>query len=432
MQLSHMSQPTDPSHLGDQPTFHPEDPSMAPMAPMPPFHQQHPALTPSSTETSYPPTFTNHYTGSDDSIPTSLASKLNNFYLQTPTVAATPVFNLSPTFVGAPSMPTPSVVADNFHSSPEFIAGGGPSYPYEGVGTYPRGLQLTFMDPHQMGPGMGDHDQVVGHPDMHPAADMVPRMPIHQPGPHDHAEMMMVKSDDSDTVTQTSTQSMDYMSFKGQPSSDESGPTIEELLQGDPFADLTNTADPVDSIVEVDERDAVMSSFLDFDELVSSPTPDTVTSFSLQQTTKKQRSSKSPTPKQKPIATMKVSMLPAVKQLRKLKSFTTGIKHHALGVPAFSLEECLNEFHIAEGNYAFEDETARLSMKLGPGLHSSITKRKSSSKLPKALTKPLLRKAKTTTNLCLHNAFRNSPKVLKNMESGLVSFKLNLNNASQD
>lgn len=211
-----------------------------------------------------------------------------------------------------------------------------------------------------------------------------------------------------------------YVSFREHPSSDGSAPTIQDILEENPFHDIPTTSDPVESIIEMDEStdvdesalegtDDAVASFLDLEELRPDTTPT------------RKRASRSPPPKlrHRVHSYSKLSLAAVGKLLRKLKSFTTGTK-------LFSLEECLNEFHIAEGNYAFQDETARVSMQLGPGM--AVCKKKSLSKMPKVLTKPEMRRAKTTTNVCLQHVFPSTPKVMKNMESGLVSFQLNLNN----
>lgn len=163
-----------------------------------------------------------------------------------------------------------------------------------------------------------------------------------------------------------------------------------------------------------------------------SSSPDTL-SLSMTQAMKKEHSSPSPPSRLQKLkfpSVGKFTMPPKMKLLRKLKSFTTSTHHNALAGPTFSLEECLSEFHIGEGNYAFQDETARFSTQLGPMFQSPISKRKLSAKLPKTLAKPELRKVKTSSNLCLQNV-TSSSKVLKNMESGLMSFQLNLNNAPE-
>lgn len=88
--------------------------------------------------------------------------------------------------------------------------------------------------------------------------------------------------------------------------------------------------------------------------------------------------------------------------------------------PMFSLEDCSNEFRVTEGNFAFQDETAEVLKRLSI---TSLQKKRSISKMSKATVKPPLRKAKTAPNLS-RQVSKNSMKMLKNMESGLLSFQL--------
>ncbi|SGZ46308.1 CIC11C00000001690 [Sungouiella intermedia] len=397
------------------------------------FHEAPLMMSPHNTISEFPPAraFTENLMHSDESIPTTLASKLNNFYLQTPGMPDTPAFHLSPTFVQGPllhtpnsmTMVTPTVAQEKFHSSPEFITGPAAYHSDSGVPAsvvaFNEGLQLTFMD--QVGGPQSKQSAI--RPDLtvdvNPLANVVNRLQK----PTD----MLAHTDDSDTVTQESPNSMEYfVSFKRGPSSGDSELTIEDLLNEDPFSEITNTTDPIEEDTKGD-REEDISRYLDFNDIQSSPV---VPEAQPTETVVKSRSSRSPSVKAKgKFSQAKMLMSSTNKQIRKLKSFSNGLNQGTLAGPAFSLEECLNEFHIAEGNYAFQDETARLNMQLGPALPSTLSKRKSSSKLPKALTRPVLRKLKTTTNLCLQTAFRSSPKVLKNMESGLMSFQLNLKNA---
>lgn len=127
--------------------------------------------------------------------------------------------------------------------------------------------------------------------------------------------------------------------------------------------------DPFSSQVSVD--DTQLLSFLEMD------TP--------------KRKSRSLPGRRKPVA-------PSPKLLRKCSSFSA-----PLSAP-FSMEECSSEFHVAEGNYLFQDETAELVQ---------LSKKKK--------RRPVLKKAKTMLNLCAC-----LPKVLKNMELGLVLFQVQL------
>lgn len=193
--------------------------------------------------------------------------------------------------------------------------------------------------------------------------------------------------------------------------------TIEDLLKDEPFADLEK---PSLSCID-DGDDDLLSLFFDFDD--DTPTKKTPPST-------KHRSSKSATTPTKP-PRHKIPTFSAVasdnsnsKHVRKCKSFSTALKFSSNNTagPAFSLEECFNEFHVTEGNYSFQDETARLSMQLGPGLAPKKNNRTEQ-------TRPVLKKSKTTSNLCLPRLVCRNPKVLNNMELGLVLFQVNLKNS---
>lgn len=88
--------------------------------------------------------------------------------------------------------------------------------------------------------------------------------------------------------------------------------------------------------------------------------------------------------------------------------------------PAFSLEDCSSEFHVSDGNYYFQDETAEVLKR-----HSvtSLLKKKSLGKMSKGVFKPSLRKSKTLPNLG-RPLSKGALRTLKNMELGLLSFQL--------
>lgn len=88
--------------------------------------------------------------------------------------------------------------------------------------------------------------------------------------------------------------------------------------------------------------------------------------------------------------------------------------------PSFSFADCSNEFHVKDYNYSFQDETAAVQKRASV---TSLPKKKSISKLPKAAAKPPLRKAKTSPNLS-RLLLKKSLRVLKSMESGLLSFQI--------
>lgn len=88
--------------------------------------------------------------------------------------------------------------------------------------------------------------------------------------------------------------------------------------------------------------------------------------------------------------------------------------------PAFSFADCSSEFHVMDYNYSFQDETAAVQKRVSI---TSLPKKKSTTKLAKQAAKPPLRKAKTSPNLG-RPLLRKSLRVLKNMESGLLSFQI--------
>lgn len=332
----------------------------------PPPHDQY--LYPSaSPRNSIIPTF---YSAnrSEESIPTSLTNKMGSFYLQTPTLPTSSTFAPASVLHTPVSMGTATpAIQERFNTSPGM---GNYSPPR---GTFPSGLQLQFVDP---------------------AMGTVPE--------HSADELSLEY----------------YVSFKREDEKSlEYNLTIEDLLKEDPFTSL----DVEPPHVKVEDDDDLLSSFLEFEESI-------LKSAEMPPSPKKQRSTKfSPLPKFKPPTFPSSSLASSPKLLRKCKSFTSAmLKSHVPAGPAFSLEECSSEFRITEGNYSFQDETARLNMQLGP----VIVKKKLVQKLPKSLARPTLKRSKTTLNLCLDAACR-TPKVLKNMESGLVSFQLNLGNGSQ-
>ncbi|KAK8441645.1 hypothetical protein ACI3LY_000044 [Candidozyma auris] len=192
--------------------------------------------------------------------------------------------------------------------------------------------------------------------------------------------------------------------------------TIEDLLKDDPFPELEKP-----KAFEEGDDDS-LSSFFDFED--DAPVKKTPSAS-------KTRSSKN-TPTKPP--RHKIPTFSAVsaeqsgsKHIRKCKSFSHRYSSHNTAGPTFSFEECSNEFHVTEGNYAFQDETARLSMQLGPGLAPKKNS-KSAAANENHHFRPVLKKSKTTSNLCSPRSGCRSPKLLKNMEQGLVSFQVKLKN----
>lgn len=101
---------------------------------------------------------------------------------------------------------------------------------------------------------------------------------------------------------------------------------------------------------------------------------------------------------------------PSSRRLRKAKSFASESLSSMAG-PAFTLEDCSNEFHVKDGTICFLDETANLSMQLGK------------SHVFKGKTQPKSRKSSPAGSIKSVASSR-SLKVLRDMESGLVLFRL--------
>lgn len=189
-------------------------------------------------------------------------------------------------------------------------------------------------------------------------------------------------------------------------------PALEHMFADDTFmtADLTQ---PLGTSVDEDVNDDEISMFLNLDCSPLSPpqTPASKGDASLRKSPVRQK-----------LKSTKVGA--QSKALRKAKSFTTtrpaaNLRDISAG-PRFSFEDCASEFPVSDV-FSFRDE----SLLFMP--ESTMSKKKLTSKLPKALLKPQLRRSKTTTNLCLLAA------VLKNMESGISSFQIDLKaNLSKD
>lgn len=197
--------------------------------------------------------------------------------------------------------------------------------------------------------------------------------------------------------------------------------SLEELLKQEPFP----LEKPI-SFSGMDDDDDLLSSFFDFDD--DTPTKKTPP-FSKPRSSKTAGTPTKPPRHKIPTFSAVASDHSSSKQVRKCKSFSNALKFSSQNPagPAFSFEECSNEFHIAEGNYSFQDETARLSKQLGLG----VSNKKNNTKTEGSdnLSRPTLKKSKTTSNICLPRSSCRSPKVLKNMELGLVSFQVKLKNS---
>lgn len=327
---------------------------------------------------------------SEESLPASLTNKMSTFYLQTPTLAATPGFQQSPVYPPTNVLHTPTSLVmagppEHFHLSPE--------YPHAARRPSAiNGSQLSFVDQSVAHPEMAVA-HVQASPRSHGLVELAPAAAISEPWP-----LPM----DTAVYNSSFDRSFDQASAANM--------TIEDLLHDDPF-ELHSSG--TTSIVKIDEDDEELSQFLELDDELA---PEPLSLISMH-----------PSPLAKPKAggpAFGTLTFTPSKPLKKAKLFTASRSVNAAG-PAFSFEACSSEFWITEGNYSFQDETARLLLELG----SAAVKKK--PKTPKTLSKPMLKKAKTTSNLCLQGAVRSNQKVLKSMESGLVSFQVQLQNNEQ-
>lgn len=200
-------------------------------------------------------------------------------------------------------------------------------------------------------------------------------------------------------------------------SSEISGQTMfDDLIADDPFININE--DESWRFVRADGNDEEISQLLELEE--SRPRNEKVrqelkmmvdtniTSFS----SPAKKSSRSP-------ASTILGESPKSRRSQNSLNYNYSDNGNSAG-PMFSLEDCSNEFRVSEGNFAFQDETAEVLKRLSI---TSLQKRRSISKTTKASTKPPLRKTKTAPNLG-RQLSKNSIKMLKNMESGLLSFQL--------
>lgn len=181
--------------------------------------------------------------------------------------------------------------------------------------------------------------------------------------------------------------------------------TLEELLNRDPFQDSTGP-ESWTTVPEIEEDGAAVSEWNSLGKSLPSPSQ---SSFMVS------------APPSKTYSCEQVDTYYSPKRLKKAKSYTNGAAVSSATLK-FSLKDCSSEFHMFDNKFAFQDETALFS-----GSKSAISKKKSSSKLGRAA--PTLHKAKTSANLCLKSS---SQRVLKNMESGLLSFQIKLKNGQPD
>lgn len=109
-------------------------------------------------------------------------------------------------------------------------------------------------------------------------------------------------------------------------------------------------------------------------------------------------------------------------RLRKAKSFSYAIsKKQSSAAPATPLQSYVREFHVNEGTFPIQDETASF---LKPLSNPSVRKKIPGSK------SAMLRRSKTSANLSI-NSFTRLPREHRTMEAGLNSFQLRLNHDSK-
>ncbi|GEQ72134.1 hypothetical protein JCM33374_g5820 [Metschnikowia sp. JCM 33374] len=114
---------------------------------------------------------------------------------------------------------------------------------------------------------------------------------------------------------------------------------------------------------------------------------------------------------------------PPSQKSRRSSSISSGIGKYP-STSSFSLENCLNEFHAQEGKILFQDETARVS-KQSSNKH---IRKKSIPRLSNTFQP--LRKSKTSSSLSSRAGKKRGEATMKDMESGLGSFKVKLNAGS--
>ncbi|KAM9935754.1 hypothetical protein OXX80_004679 [Metschnikowia pulcherrima] len=110
----------------------------------------------------------------------------------------------------------------------------------------------------------------------------------------------------------------------------------------------------------------------------------------------------------------------APRKLKKAKSFGPGSQKH-LPNTNFSLDNCLNEFHVQEGTFLFEDETARVSKRVGS---PAIRRRKSAPKLSHSVQST--KKSQASCSLRPTKCLKPTEGNPGDIKSGLVSFQVQL------
>lgn len=332
----------------------------------------------------------------------SITSRIDNFFLKTPTISNPPEFSLSPIYslegtLNTPSSmanPTPVLVQGSFQSSPNVYGISG----YNGTpgGNYANADDqfdlVTSTSPRQRHSNAALQDSFVPFRN---TSGVETELEYDE-------EPAFVSS--IDFATEKHAFSFDNLPL----SSGGDDITIEEFLLQVPLESIEKVKELGENLIPP-EAPILLPNIIEFTEEVPESSP-----------------KKSSSHVKSKIVEGQVGFSPRV--IRKTKSFSAAITKSSKDFqrPKFSFEECANEFHITDGNYAFQDETATVSMQCDPGTGSTNSKKKSISKLSKVIPKPTLRKSKSTFNLCLQVSYRSNPKVLRNMESGLLSFQLQL------
>lgn len=395
-----------------------------------------------SSETSYP--FSPHYSRIDPIEPggplfqsgTSprTSNQLHSFQLSTDDINSssseyklkeetpTPVnildFSLSPVY--APSgilhtptsmiVPTPRIMQGSFQASPNipFEPSGQSADMNPATGIYPTGIQLnSVVQPHV------EQTQFPSEPhyDQHErfSASMISTGEV------------FIKNEEHNKVnglTSSLTECANVPLYKPK----EDGITIEQFLMEDPFKSMEGITEVQDPLIKVEDTDlaSTLTDLLEREERSRTTSPKDAMRIIKNNFHEFNRSREEG----------RTGLFSRV--IRKTKSFSAAVLKTSkeFSLPNFTFEDCASEFHVLEGNYSFEDETAKVSKQCDLGIGTPISKKKSASKLNKPPS--MLRKSKTTSNLCMQYSCRSKPKVLKNMESGLFSFQLQVKNTENN
>lgn len=187
---------------------------------------------------------------------------------------------------------------------------------------------------------------------------------------------------------------------------------IDLFLKEDPFADAVKTEDWFSDSQQYDQQ---MQPF----EVTNREAK-----LTSAKNTKRRQGQKKESPFiQQDFPTSEKPNTPTSRKLRKAKSF--GCVGKYTPSTSFSLENCLNEFHVKEGKFLFQDETARVLKQLGSPF---LSRRKSAPKLAGSIHP--LKKGKASSSLCLRAGLRSNEGTMKDMESRLGLFKVQLKSAN--